>query len=845
MAALVVMLIVTCSPSLADDNRYAFAIPSQDLDQSLRDLAATTRSQILYSGNLVKGKRGAEVIGTYTVPEAIELMLHDTALTYSVTQSGVYLIQSNDTPRSAVPPGSIGSGADERSGGQMQNGVGSVDGAGRALEEIIVNAMRRADDLQDVAMSVATMSGSQVSMLLDGGADVHSLASRLPSLYVEGSSGRTAPRFYIRGLGNTDFDLTASQPVSVVVDDVVMENVLLKGFPLFDLEQVELLRGPQGSLFGRNTPAGIVRFETAKPTYDLTGYASASIGNYNSWVLRGAVGGGLSDHVSARLALQSSSRDDYVDNAFEEAPFGSPGPDMGGYSDNAGRLHVAIDATEVFDVLLTLQHRSLRGTTTLFRANVLDPGKSQLNERFNREVVYYDGGRNNASRVKTSSGALTMTADLGPAVLTSITGYFVTESQGIADVDGGASVGDTPNSGFIPERAEAGTEGREFTQFTQESRLSGRSETLAWHAGLYYFRDSSLVDNLSFDGVGGPVPTRVARLDQSTDAWAIFGQMTYWLDNGFSLSAGLRSTYDRKDFAASRPVADTDPIPIPIERTVKDSHISWDVSARYEVSDSVSAYARLANGFRSPSVQGRLLFQNVVSFADSETVNAIELGVKSEWLEKRVRLNASAYYYKISDPQFTAVGGDGNLNRLVNAEAGQGIGAELDTHVLMGDFWEIFLGISFNDTEIDDPALFVVPCASACTVLDPIRIVDGVEVAEVNGNPFPQAPRWIINASVKYDYPLDGGHEIFAYVDWFWQGKTNFFLYESAEFRSDGNSEVGLKLGYRSASEALEMAIFVRNITDRAYLQGGIDFNNLTGFVNEPGVWGAEVTYRF
>ena len=839
------MLILACGSTLADEDHYAFSIASKDLDKSLRDLAAITRTQILYSGGLVDGKQSVAVIGTYTVSEAIELMLHDTGLTFSVTQSGVYLIQSGEAQRNAAPSDSTGPDSDQRFDRRQHDGVDSGEGASRALEEIIVNAMRRADDLQDVAMSVATMTGSQVAVLLDGGADVHSLASRLPSLYVEGSSGRTAPRFYIRGLGNTDFDLTASQPVSVVVDDVVMENVLLKGFPLFDLEQVELLRGPQGSLFGRNTPAGIVRFETLKPTYDLTGYASASIGNHNSSVLRGAVGGGLSDNVSARIALQSSSRDDYVDNAFVDAPFASPGPDLGGYSDNAGRLHVAIDAAEAFDVLLTLQHRSLRGTTTLFRANVLDPGGSELNERFGRDVVYYDGGRNNASRVETSSAAMTITADLGPAVLSSITGYFVTESRGIADVDGGAGVGDTPNSGFIPERAEAGTEGREFTQFTQESRLSGRTETFAWHAGLYYFRDSSLVDNLSFDGVGGPVPTRVARLDQSTDAWAIFGQMTYWLDNGFSLSAGLRSTYDRKDFAASRPVADADPIPSPIERTVKDSHISWDVSARYEVSDSVSAYTRLANGFRSPSVQGRLLFNDVVSVADSETVNAIEFGMKSELLEKRVRFNASAYYYRLSDPQFTAVGGDGNLNRLVNAKSGRGIGAELDAHVLLGDLWEVFLGISFNDTEIDDPALFVVPCASQCTILDPIRIVDGVEVAEVNGNPFPQAPRWIVNASLKYDYPLDSGQEFFAYVDWFWQGKTNFFLYESAEFRSEGNSEVGLKVGYRSANEALEMALFARNVFDRAYLQGAIDFNNLTGFVNEPRVWGAEISYRF
>ena len=133
------------------------------------------------------------------------------------------------------------------------------------LGDIVVTAQRREESLQDVPVAVSVLSGNTLDAITSTGSDVRVLAGRVPSLNIESSFGRTFPRFYIRGLGNTDFDLNASQPVSVVYDDVVLENPILKGFPIFDLDRIEVLRGPQGTLFGRNTPAGIVKFDTVKP----------------------------------------------------------------------------------------------------------------------------------------------------------------------------------------------------------------------------------------------------------------------------------------------------------------------------------------------------------------------------------------------------------------------------------------------------------------------------------------------------------------------------------------------------------------------------------------------------
>ena len=184
------------------------------------------------------------------------------------------------------------------------------------LEEVVVTAQKREQGILDVPLSIATLSGERFTSMFEGGADIRALSARVPGLYAESSNGRVAPRFYIRGLGNIDFDLAASQPVSIVMDEVVKENVVLKSFPLFDIERVEVLRGPQGSLFGRNTTAGIVKFDSYKPTQEFEGRVKVDAGSLGTINVEGAVGGGLTDTLSGRVAVLVQNRDDYIDNDY-------------------------------------------------------------------------------------------------------------------------------------------------------------------------------------------------------------------------------------------------------------------------------------------------------------------------------------------------------------------------------------------------------------------------------------------------------------------------------------------------------------------------------------------------
>ena len=205
-----------------------------------------------------------------------------------------------------------------------------------ALPSVYVTAQRRSEPLQEVPFNVSVLRGEALDVLAASGRDLRYLASRLPSLNIESDFGRSFPRFYLRGLGNTDFDLNAAQPVGVVLDDVVQESPLLKSFPLFDLQQVEVLRGPQGSLFGRNAPAGVVKFDSARPVFRREGYASAGIGKDRLRTADGAFNMPLGDTLALRVSLLSQHRGNRV---FNDRP-NPPTTEFEGYHDNAARVQL-------------------------------------------------------------------------------------------------------------------------------------------------------------------------------------------------------------------------------------------------------------------------------------------------------------------------------------------------------------------------------------------------------------------------------------------------------------------------------------------------------------------------
>jgi len=231
------------------------------------------------------------------------------------------------------------------------------------------------------------------------------------------------------------------------------------------------------------------------------------------------------------------------------------------------------------------------------------------------------------------------------------------------------------------------------------------------------------------------------------------------------------------------------------------------------------------------------------SVADPETNTSIEVGVKANLFDRRANVYFNLYRYEVKDQQLTAVGGANNAVRLLNADKTVGQGAELDLQAYLTPHLLMTLGASYNHTEIQDDGIQVGICF-ACTVTDPTVNIGGSTFAVIDGNPLPQAPKWIANFTLRYGIPLGNG-EVFAYTDWAYRSEVNFFLYESTEFTGKQLLEGGLRVGYDWSDGKYEAALFGRNITDEEVAVGGIDFNNLTGFLNEPRIVGLQFKARF
>jgi len=718
------------------------------------------------------------------------------------------------------------------------------------LTVITVTAERRVENIRDVPSSVSALSGEILEVLNSGGQDIRLLAARVPSLNIESSFGRAFPRFYIRGLGNTDFDVNASQPVSLVFDDVVQENAILKGFPIFDLERIEVLRGPQGTLFGRNSPAGVLKFESAKPGKTFGGYGTLSFGQDRMVNVEGAVNVPLADAASLRVSLQSQNRDDWVTNTR-----GGPTKELEGYNDNAARVQLLLSPSKNLSVLLNAHARDLEGSARVFRANIIQPGTNNLVPGFDEKKVSQDGI--NAQDVKNSGGSVRVRWDFGPAALTSITGYESVESFSRGDIDGGFGAvflgAGNFGPGFIPFDAESGDGLPKHRQTTQEFRLeSTGSGALKWLGGLYYFDELLNIDSVNYSSLGGNTRNGFAQQYQRNKAYAVFGNVNLKVTPQLELRGGVRYTDDQKDFYADRFQAPPFSPTFIGRRTANTSatNTSGDFSATFAINPSMNVYGRVATGFRAPSIQGRLLFGDTLSVAKSEKVTSYEAGFKGDLMDRRARIAASVFTYEVKDLQLTAVGGAANFNQLVNASKATGQGFEVDLQALITDNFVVTVGGSYNDTKIKDKNLRIDACGSGCTVTDPIVVPANPAIGKfaptvsIDGNPLPQAPKVTLNFTARYGLPIGNG-EAFLLADVVYRSKINFFLYESREFTGKALTEAGVRAGYNFGGGKYEAAAFVRNLTNQIRVVGGIDFNNLTGFINEPRTFGASFKATF
>jgi iron complex outermembrane receptor protein len=726
------------------------------------------------------------------------------------------------------------------------------------LGEIVVTANRRQENQLKVPVSVAVVDGDAFRSIQAGGDDILSISGRVPGVYAESTTGRIFPRFYIRGLGNIDFYLGASQPVSIIQDDIVLEHVVMKSNPVFDNAQIEVLRGPQGTLFGRNTPAGIIKFDSIKPSFDFNGRASASYGSYNTVTFDGGVGGPLiGDKVAFRLSALYQHRDDWVDNTFAgTSADGTITPKkkaMGGFSERDVRAQLLFQPSSNFSILTSAHVRAYDGTATLFRRAGLVKGSNQIIDSVKRSQVAYDEGANNPQEYTTYGGSVNMAYDFGGVTLTSISGYESLFGYSRGETDGGAAA-NFPVNGVPNGFGESQGQVRDLDQFTEELRLaSANSGDFKWQVGGLYFNSADTTDfyqRAFFLKTAAQNPNNWVRLRNLNTSWGVFGQVSYKVAPKLTFTLGGRLSNDTKTtrlLKTANTIANVSTYTGRRRVRLSDTQPSFDVSALYEASNDVSFYARVATGFRGPTIQGRsAVFNSDFTTANSEKILSGEVGFKTSLFNDTLRFNGSVFAWRMHDIQLN--GNDSNGNGvLFNADKAVAYGAEFEADWRPVRNLTLSAGLSLLHSEIKDKRVFAQVCALngavVCTVEDPLTKVGANYFAQINGEPLPNAPQYNVNLTARYDQPVGNG-KVFLAGDFNIQGYTQYVLYRTKEFTSNGNFELGAKLGYAAPGDKWEIAVFARNLTDERNLKGVIE-NYMAAVFNEPRIVGIQLSGKF
>ena len=697
--------------------------------------------------------------------------------------------------------------------------------AAQPQQEVLVTAQRRPEPNKEVPVSVSRLNAQAIQTIQTAGGDIRALAARVPSLNIESSFGRTFPRLYIRGLGNPDFDITAAQPVGVYYDDVVLENPLLKSFPIFDIDDVEVLAGPQGTLFGRNTPAGVLRITSKHPTDAFEGYFDQSYATYNTLATTGVVNAPIiPGKLDVRVSIINQRRDDWVTNDYTGGYRWRQ--NLEGFEDLAGRFQAIYHFDDSFDILFEADVRHLEGTATLFRANIVQKGSNALVPGFDPNQVSLDG--DNYQDVNTRGGHVTVHKDLDGYGIDFISAYEHAAIKSRGDIDGGY----VP---LVPFDVETATVTPAVDEFTEELRLSANNWGRVFNqAGVYYFHE--YIDNYDQDFSPVGQLTTQANERQSTESVGLFDSATVRITDRLKIEGGVRYTSDFRTFDAVRQFGGDGFLQLGTKANAVNT--SWDASAVYALTSGINAYFRAATGYLEPSIQGRITDENYLSKAGSETTTSYEVGLKGAMFHRRAIFTVDAYMWDTNNLQLTASGGTADITELVNAHKaiGRGLEGQLDLqpmpHLTMSG------NVSYNFTEIQDPNLEVTACGDGCTVLNPID--PATHNARINGNPLPFAPRFVLNGNARYAIPLRRQDELFLSTDWSWRSGEDFSLYRSVEFDGKALLLGGFALGYKNNARHYQVDVFVRNVLDRIVTVGSIDFDNLEGFINDPRLVGVE-----
>src|ERR1700704_4254157 len=748
--------------------------------------------------------------------------------------------------------------------------------ADEALEEITVTAKRVTERLQDVPVAVTAISASE--MLQRGVGPAGGITPSPPNLLLNSPYGPEAqPTFTLRGVTTQDFSQNQSSPVAMYVDEVYKSVGAVQALQTYDLDRVEVLRGPQGTLYGKNATGGAISFYTKNPSltaYD--GYITAGAGNYSAYSVRGAVGGPIVENgVGWRVALLYEKRDGWVHSIV-------PGVEpLNGVDALAGRFTLMAKASDELTATLKLSFSRSGGTPYGAHALNNDPNVTG----FSGNIGWFDNGAKYAVHkdIRNDNASLKIDWQVSAhATLTSVTGFDYGRWYEKSD-DGGLPITvrlDDPNTYFSSVNA-----------FSQEIRLvSHDTGAFGWLAGLYYGRESThaTVQFHFFDGYlgawgptnpGVPVPLfgfdEYNSFDQLKDSRAVFLNTTFLVAPKVTLRAGVRYTNDKVTishfYALEGGLANPGPVgfapdggttwwtqtigaqpatrsyfqtglapqgPVVPEFVHDTNNVSGKIGADWKASEDLLTYASISQGYRGVAFNGQAFNDPTeLTFAGPEKLTSYEIGLKTGLWNRRGVFNAAVFHYDYKNQQFldafTLPGGLGTGFRTVNAPKSRVDGAEFE-----------FRAKATNDLEL----------LSSVGLLHSKYVELVLHRVDRAGTRLIQAPNFNGSLGVDWRFAHLAAGDLRLFVDGNYYGKQYFDAFNTERIAQDAYGVANARVSFESTGRrGFSVAAWGKNLTNRQYLAYGLNQKDPDtgalgfdyGLVGEPRTYGAEATLRF
>ncbi len=743
--------------------------------------------------------------------------------------------------------------AQDAAGGGASAAV--LEAADEGLATVTVTARRRDENVQDVPIPIAAVDGKSLEQF--GQFKLDDLNQRLPSTNVLITNPRQMS-FAVRGLGNNPANDALESSVGTYLDNVYLGRPGMANFDLIDIDQIALLRGPQGTLFGKNTTAGVLNIQTRQPSFDPSAAFETTGGNSDYWQFRGAVTGAITDDLAGRLSVSRTYRQGYVDQPLRDAELnemnrsGARGQLLWNASDALSVRFIADYNKEESDCCAGVIKSLGANDGALYLAKIKASGAI-----YQFDPDYRTVWTNGWQHMSVQQGGASVEANwkLDSGTLTSISAYRKWDFQPYNDADG-------VSLNAIDNAAQQVND----EQLSQEIRWASPSyQSVQYVAGFYYFyqgQHNKLFTDYGPDaGVWFGRPQFIDGYSQTnqqlhTRSYSLFGQATWNVTDDFSLTGGVRGTREQKNTVVDR-LAPTGPNPgiaalLPayysgdLERN--DDTLSGLLSASYKLTSNNLLYASVSRGAKSgginpsvpPTVAGGLP-ANQTLFIDPEIALDYELGVKNDFLDHRLQVNANLFWTDVNDYQATLLGqfsGTGVSTQILsNIGSVRTRGVELEIASAPVDGLQLGLTASFNDARYTDykngPCAAEKPAALSC---------------DLTGERVYLTPEWIVNPSINFDHTVDR-LTFFTSIGYSWRSSFYGSPDSSELAKVDAYGLLNARLGVRGNLSHYDWSasLWANNALDSLYFQSLSrgSYGEYAGMRGVPRMYGATLRLDF